>query len=355
MLERFLLDDEARDVLAGCRSLTLPKTRADLFGLVFPDGDTHTVDVSFDVGGKTMVEANIVRCRNGVAVNYPDDYMRRRDPDCMLVADENDTDKPRYDDVFNRDFEPLRQSTFAWLKQQDLLVMPFLAGGSEYGYEAILVAPVNTAFFACALGDLQHFVNIDEHAGQFKPKAVIYLAPPFRHTHFNGKQIVVHNRLPLTHELFSYNLYPGPSAKKGIYGVLLNIGEAEGWVTAHASTVKVITPYDNEIVIMHEGASGGGKSEMIENIHRERDNQIVIGKNLATGEKYYLTLKETCELRPVTDDMALCHPRMQNDSRKLIVKDAEEGWFLRLDNIRSYGTEPVVEKLCTQPSEPLIF
>lgn len=72
----------------------------------------------------------------------------------------------------------------------------------------------------------------------FEPKAVIYVAPPFRHTHFNGKQVVVHNRLNGVHEIFSYNLYPGPSAKKGVYGVLLNIGEMEGWVAAHASTVR---------------------------------------------------------------------------------------------------------------------
>jgi hypothetical protein len=49
----------------------------------------------------------------------------------------------------------------------------------------------------------------------FDPKAVIFVAPPFRHTHFKGKQMVVHNRRPGRHELFSYNLYPGPSAKKG--------------------------------------------------------------------------------------------------------------------------------------------
>lgn len=355
MLERFLLDQDALHVLQHCRSLVVPATRSELFGLVFPDDRTHTVDVSFMVNGQEINEANVVRCKNGVAVNYPEDYMRRRDPDCMLVADDNDTDKPRYDDVYKDDFQPLRQLTLDWLQEQDLILMPFYAGGREYGYEAILVAPRNTAFFACALGDLQYFVKMDDFEGAFKPKAIIYLAPPFRHTHFGGKQIVVHNRLPQLHELFSYNLYPGPSAKKGIYGVLLNIGEAEGWVTAHASTVKVVTPYDNEIVIMHEGASGGGKSEMIENIHREPNSQIVIGSNLATGEKYYLTLRETCELRPITDDMALCHPKMQNNSHKLVVKDAEEGWFLRLDNIKSYGTEPMYEKLCIQPAEPLIF
>lgn len=354
MLEKFILDEAARKVLEGCRSVTVPKTRQELLSMVFPN-DKDFVEVGYEVDGQVVTEATVARCKNGAVINFVDDYMRRRDPDSMIVADENDTDKPRYDDVYKDDFEPLRSATFEWLKLQDVILLPFLAGGSDYGYEAILVAPINTAFFACGLADLQLFINIDDYGKPFQPKAVIYLAPPFRHTHLNGKQIVVHNRLPGVHELFSYNLYPGPSAKKGIYGVLLNIGEAEGWVTAHGSTVKVITPYENEIVIMHEGASGGGKSEMIENIHREPNGQIVIGRNLASGEKFYLRLKETCELRPVTDDMALCHPGMQNSSRKLVVKDAEEGWFLRLDNIKEYGTEPTYEKLCTHPPEPLIF
>jgi hypothetical protein len=106
---------------------------------------------------------------------------------------------------------------------------------------------------------------------------------------------------------------------------------------------------------MHEGASGGGKSEMIEAIHKQPDGRILLGVNTTTDEKTYMELNETCELRPVTDDMALCHPRMQNKSHKLVVKDAEQGWFLRLDHIKSYGTTPRYEKIFTQPSEPLIF
>src|SRR5207248_1205111 len=90
------------------------------------------------------------------------------------------------------------------------------------------------------------------------------------------------------HELFSYNLYPGPSAKKGIYGVLLGLGEREGGVTNHCSTVQVVTPYDNVVTIMHEGASGGGKSEMLEQAHREPDGRLLLGENLMTGERRYL-------------------------------------------------------------------
>ena len=235
--------------LKNAKGLIFPKSREELVSLA--TGNNQSVfDVEYDTKGfGSIKEATVTRCKNGAVVNYPEDYMRRRDPDCLLVADKNDTDKPKYDDIYNEDFEPLRTATFDWLKEQKLILLPFMAGGKEYGYEALLIAPENAGFFACGLADLQGFLSIDEVSEGFCPKAVIFLAPPFRHTHFNGKQIVIHNRLENIHELYSYNLYPGPSAKKGIYGVLLNIGEGEGWITVHASTVKVITPYDNEIVV----------------------------------------------------------------------------------------------------------
>ncbi|QSX08445.1 DUF4914 family protein [Alkalibacter rhizosphaerae] len=353
-MHKFKLQGDLKVLLEQAKSFQLVGDRKELMEMAF-GGQQDRFDISYEIPGRGMVkEVEIARCKNGAAVNYPEDYMRRRDPDALLVADENDTDKPRYDDVYNEDFEPIRQETFSWLKERDLLVLPFMAGGKEYGYEALLVAPVNAAFFAAALADLQGFLKPDEVWEGFEPKTVVYLAPPFRHTHFEGKQVVIHNRKENMHEVFSYNLYPGPSAKKGIYGVLINIGEKEGWITVHASTVKVVTPYDNEIIIMHEGASGAGKSEMIEQVHREVDGRVLLGENLETKEKFYLKLSETCELRPVTDDMALCHPDMQRGNR-LVVKDAEAGWFLRLDHIKEYGTSPEHEKIFIQPSEPLIF
>ncbi|MDF2942110.1 MAG: hypothetical protein K0S01_968 [Herbinix sp.] len=355
-LNRFILADEVKNILTGSKKVIFPKTRMELIDLALGSKPSDNFEVAYDVKGKGLVvEADVTRCKNGVAINYMEDYMRRRDPDSLVIGDNLDTDKPRYKDLYEKEFEPLRMETFEWLTNEELIALPFKAGGYQYGYDALLIAPVNAAFFACGLADLQGFLGIDEVPEAFHPKAIVYLAPPFRHTHFDGKQIVVHNRLEEVHEVFSYNLYPGPSAKKGIYGVLLNIGEREGWVTAHASTVKVITPYDNEIVIMHEGASGGGKSEMIEPAHRAADGRLVLGENLTTGEKYYLDLSESCELRPVTDDMALCHPKMQNDSKKLVVSDAESGWFLRLDHVTSYGTSPQYEKIFTQPTEPLVF
>ena len=351
-----ILPNELKAVLAKGKQVNFAESRNDLLDLALGGKDCDYFEVAYDVPGKgNIVEATVARCKNGLVINYTDTYLRRRDPDCMVIADAGESDKQRYKDKYHADFAELRNETFEWLSGQDLILMPFMAGGDELGYPALLVAPSNAGFFAGGLADLQGFIPSSKIKTDFKPKAIIYLAPTFRHTHFGGKQMVVHNRLDDVYELFSYNLYPGPSAKKGVYGVLIKIGEEEGWVTAHGSTVMVITPYENIITIMHEGASGGGKSEMTELLHRELDGKILIGQNLVTKEKKHLELKETCELRPVTDDMALCHPMFQNGSKKLVVKDAENGWFLRTNHIKRYGTDPYLESLTIHPEEPLIF
>ena len=234
-LSKFNFTENISDILKNCKSVTVPKKRSDLIELALGGVDNFTVE--YDVNGKPYAEATVTRCKNGAVINYTDVYMRRRDPDCLIVGDDKPTDKPRYKDRFNKDFETLRKETFEWLKNYELLIVPVMVGGDEYGYEAVLIAPKNAGFFAGGLADLQYFVNIDEYNGKFSPKVIIYLAPPFRHTHFDGKQIVVHNRLDNIYELFSYNLYPGPSAKKGLYGFLLDVGEREGWVTVHTSAV----------------------------------------------------------------------------------------------------------------------
>lgn len=354
-LNKMILPEYVLDILKNSNRVIFPESREELVELSFGDSKNYH-EVKYDVEGKgSVLEATVTRCKNGVVINYPEDYMRRRDPDCTVVADHNPTDKPKFTDRYNEEFDTLRNETFDWLKKQDLVLTAFKAGGNEYGYDALLIAPANAAFFALGIADLQYYISFKDLPDGFCPKAIIFLAPPFRHTRFNGKQIVVHNRLDDVHELYSYNLYPGPSAKKGVYGVLLNIGEREKWTTVHASTVKVITPYDNEIVIMHEGASGGGKSEMLEAVHKGMDGRIVLGKNIVSGEKTYIDLMENSDLLPVTDDMALCHPGMQNNSHKLVVQDAEDGWFIRLDNITGYGSVPQYEKIFLQPEKPLVF
>ncbi|GKX29857.1 DUF4914 domain-containing protein [Vallitalea longa] len=351
---RFKVNEDVRSILNSASKVIVPRNREHLLDLATGGGQSvFKVNYFIDGIGLTQ-EATVTKCKNGLSVNYHEEYMRRRDPDCMVIGDNKNTDKTRYKERFNEDFDGVRLETYVWLKNQELIVMPLIAGDDEYGSPTLLICPVNAAFFAGGLADLQGFIPEEKIDQKFEPKAIIYLAPPFRHTHFDGKQVVVHNRLDDIHEIFSFNLYPGPSAKKGIYGVLLNIGELESWTTVHASTVKVTTPYDNSLIIMHEGASGGGKSEMIEEVHREVDGSILFGENTVTNERIYLEIADTCELNPVTDDMAMCHPELQNNN-KLVVKDAEAGWFLRFNHITEYGTSPQHEKLCIHPKEPLIF
>ncbi|MFV9507037.1 MAG: DUF4914 family protein [Oscillochloridaceae bacterium umkhey_bin13] len=347
---------DAADVLKACPSITIASSVTDLVNLACGGPQSDTFEVTFDVPGLgSVLEANVVRVRNGVAANYIEPYMRRRDPDCMVIADKLATDKPRFVDRFGYEFDDIRAETFAWLKTQPLAMFGFTAGQQGMGQDALVITPVNTGFFALGLALLQGIIPYEEIPPDFVPKAIIYVAPPFRHTHFDGRQVVVHNRSANLHEMFSYNLYPGPSAKKGIYGVLISQGEREGWVTAHCSTVQVVTPYDNIVTIMHEGASGGGKSEMLEMTHRQSDGRLLLGQNIVTGERRHLEIPRSCQLRPVTDDMALCHPSIQDGEHKLRVTDAEDGWFVRVNHITQYGTDVHLEGLTAQPSEPLLF
>lgn len=354
-LNRFNLPADLAEVLKNTRVICYPESKDQLLEMCF--GPTHSsrYDVTYPIAGMGICkEAEVLRCKNGPVVNFMEDYMRRRDPDCMRIGDELPTDKPRFKDVYGYEFSKLRKETMEWLGEQQLIVLPFHAGGKYYGYDSLMVCPVNAAFFALSLANMQGFVSIDDVQEGYTPRAIIYVAPPFRHTHFNGKQVVVHNRSENLHEVFSYNLYPGPSAKKGVFSMLLDIGENEGWITNHASAAMLESPYENEVVFMHEGASGGGKSEMLEEIHKEGD-KILLGTHTVSGEKYYLSMGETCKIHPIADDMILAHKDMQNDSGHLVIADAEDGWFLRMDGDTRYGNNPVYESISIHPSEPLEF
>ncbi len=358
MLEQLngvILPPAVADALKKAPKIITPATRAELYEMSLGPNGANTFEVTYPIPGHgTVKEADVVRCKNGIAVNYPEDYMRRRDPDCMRIADDRPTDKPRFFDVYGKSFDPIKQETLDWLATQELIVVPFKAGGLTYGSPSLAIVPANTAFFATALVDLQGWTTFEE-LGEFAPRSILYAAPPFRHTHFEGRQVVVHDRTEDLHEIFAYNLYPGPSAKKGVFSALLDIGETEGWLTAHASSVRVTTPYDNETIIMHEGASGGGKSEMCQDIRRQDDGRILLGTNVVTEEPYFITLNESSTLAPVTDDMTLCHKDIQNESGKLVVADAEDGWFVRVDNMKEYGEDPHFERACIHPDTPLVF
>ncbi len=345
--DRFVLPEDLRAALKKCRSVAYIETQDELDELIF--GPTHTsrYDVVYTLPGRgTVKEAEVVRCKNGAVVNFMEDHMRRRDPNSMAVSDDLPSDKPRFQERFGYEFSKLRQETMDWFSTQQVILLPFKAGDDQYGYPSLMVCPSNAAFFALALANMQGFIPIVDIPEQYVPRSIIYVAPPFRHTHFQGKQVVVHNRSETLHEVFSYNLYPGPSAKKGVFSVLLDIGEQEGWVCCHASAAMVETPYENETVFMHEGASGGGKSEMLEDFKREADDRLLLGTHVVTGEKYYLSLSESCKIHPIADDMALCQAQYQDpESGKLMIMDAEAGWFLRMDSMQAYGNNPMYEKI----------
>lgn len=355
--DKFVLPPELDAALKKCRSIAYLETREELDELVYGPAHTSRYDVVYNIEGQGAVkEAEVARCKNGPVANYMEDYMRRRDPHSMVIGDDLPSDKPHFRDRFGYEFDSLRQETLDWISSQRILLLPFRAGPAPYGYDSLVVCPANAAFFALALANIQGFISINDVPEHYTPRAIIYVAPPFRHTHFDGKQVVVHRRSQTLHEVFAYNLYPGPSAKKGVYSVLLDIGEQEGWVCCHASAAKVETPYENETVFMHEGASGGGKSEMLEDFKREEDGRLLLGTHTITGEKYYLALNESCKIYPIADDMVLCHSRFQDpDAGKLMIVDAEDGWFLRMDSLHAYGNNPIYEKVSIHPSRPLLF
>ena len=356
MKDKLILPYEAQRLLTNAPSVIAPTSIDQMIDLSCGGTENNYYEVKYDVPGEgTKIDATVARVKNGISVNYTDPYMRRRDPDCLVVADDSPTDKRRFSDFYKKDFAELRNATFEWMGKQDLVYFNFIAGQKRMGMNALAIAPLNASFFALSLAMLQGFIPPDELPEKFKPQAIIYVAPVFRYTEFNGQQVVVHNRRKNIYELFSYNLYPGPSAKKGVYGMLLDLGEHEGWTTTHCSAVQVVTPYDNVFTIMHEGASGGGKSEMLEQTHRAPDGRVLLGENLVTEEVRYIMIPRSCDLNPVADDMALCHPNIQNGNGKLSITDAEDGWFVRVNHINDYGVDPNLEGMTARPKSPLLF
>ena len=352
----FKLASDVSSLLQESPNVKMYNTISELVDDACGGKNSDFFNVEYNISGhKKVIEAEVSRVRNGVSVNYPEPYMRRRDPDSMVIADEKPTDKPKYKERFGKEFSQLRRETLEWLANERLALLAFNAGQEEMGVQALAIVPQNASFFALGLALLQGIIPTKDLPQSFAPHSIIFVAPPFRHTHFHGKQVVVHNRGDHSHEMYAYNLYPGPSAKKGVYGILIDRGEQEGWITAHCSAVQVVTPYDNVLTIMHEGASGGGKSEMLEQAHREADGRLLLGENIVSKERRYLEIPRSCELHPVVDDMALCHPSIQAVNNKLTITDAEDAWFVRVNHIDHYGTDVHLERLTAQASESLLF
>src|SRR5689334_297329 len=85
---------EAADILNNCKRFIIASSTNELIDLACGGPKKDHFEVSYEVPGKgTITEATVVRARNGVVANYPEPYMRRRDPDCMLIGDGLPTDK----------------------------------------------------------------------------------------------------------------------------------------------------------------------------------------------------------------------------------------------------------------------
>ena len=193
---RLNLPPHVIEVLSGAPSIQVPESRADLldWALGRPSGttdwrlanrDDHGVyEAVFQIPGKGRVtEAVITKARNGLAINFPDPSMRRRDPDAMVIGDSLPTDKPTYEERFGVPFAQTRQATLDWLKKQELVVVPFYAGPDKLGYGALAIVPKQAAFFAAALADLQGMIPRCQMPEDFKLSGgVLFVAPPFRHT-----------------------------------------------------------------------------------------------------------------------------------------------------------------------------
>ena len=85
------------------------------------------------------------------------------------------------------------------------------------------------------------------------------------------------------------------------------------------------------------------------------DGRVLLGVDLVTGEERYISMSDTCTIAPVTDDMAMSaqHPEKTAASSSLV--DGEDGWFVRVDGITSYGCDPMYERIAIHSKEPLMF
>src|SRR5258708_6998508 len=92
---------EAADILAHCKRLTVASTTKELADMACGGANANWFRVSYEVPGKGVItEATVARVRNGVVANYPEPYMRRRDPDCLVIGDGLPTDKEAFKERF---------------------------------------------------------------------------------------------------------------------------------------------------------------------------------------------------------------------------------------------------------------
>jgi len=150
------LPNEVFEIFNKCPSLKIFESSDELLNNCCDAENAGFFEVEYKLpNGRVIKEAAVSRVRNGISVNYYEPYMRRRDPDSMVIADDLPTDKPRFNEVFHHEFDMIRKETFDWLSVQNLGVFFFEAGREGLGLYSLAIVPVNAAFFAFGLALLQ--------------------------------------------------------------------------------------------------------------------------------------------------------------------------------------------------------
>src|SRR3974390_1043734 len=135
------LPPNVREVLSAAPLIQTPETRQQLldWALGRSTGETDWTLGNRDDHGQyeavfqtpgfgRITEAIITKARNGLAINFPEPAMRRRDPDAMVIGDSLPTDKPTYEERCGEPFDKTRRQTLDWLKTQELVALPVYAG-----------------------------------------------------------------------------------------------------------------------------------------------------------------------------------------------------------------------------------
>ena len=82
------LPGNVRELLKECKSFRFFGSTKELAEAATKGVQNKEYEVTYQLpGGETYTEAIVHRVKNGIAVNYPEPYMRRRDPGTMSIAD----------------------------------------------------------------------------------------------------------------------------------------------------------------------------------------------------------------------------------------------------------------------------
>jgi len=101
-----VLPEDVKTLLNHCVKFTVFETVEQLALAAVGGKGKNSFEVKYDIPGKGLVtEAVVHKVTNGISGNYTEAYMRRRDPDTMLIADNLPSDKERFNKRFGYEFQ----------------------------------------------------------------------------------------------------------------------------------------------------------------------------------------------------------------------------------------------------------